>query len=123
MAFCVDGNGALVAFAGNGTREITIDGRRTIFADQAMEQIGWAPVTGNRRVPNGAVEQIWVRGTGHVRIPAANLPPDVALVAEGRRPGSRGAVVPALVHNGTIEFTATPELGERCLYVVPRKAN
>jgi hypothetical protein len=33
MSFRVDDAGALAAFAGNRTREITIDGRRTVFAD------------------------------------------------------------------------------------------
>ncbi len=73
LTFRVDDAGRLAAFAGNRSREITIDGRRTEFADQEMEQIGWAPVAAARRVPNGAVMQIFARGSGRVRIPAADV--------------------------------------------------
>lgn len=118
LAFRVDGAGALIAFAGGRSREITIDGRRTVFADRPVEQIGWAPVAGNRRVANGAVAQILARGEAQVRIPAAGLPSGVALVVEGASPGSRGAAVPAQVRDGAIEFTVTPELSGRWLYVL-----
>lgn len=120
LAFRVDTNGALLAFAGNHTREITIDGRHTVFADRKMEQIGWAPVREERRIPNGAIEQIWVRGAGHVQIPANNLPSEVALVAEGPRPGSRGAAVPSQLRNGNLEFTVTPQISGRWIYVTPK---
>ena len=95
LSFLVDGAGALSAFAGNHTREITIDGRHTMFADQPMEQIGWAPVAEQRRVPNGAVLQIWVRGNGPVRIPGSALHPGAVLVAEGAKPVAAARWCPA----------------------------
>jgi len=120
LTFRMSASGALAAFAGNRAREITVDGRRTVFADQPMEQIGWAPVAERRRVPNGAVLQIFVRGGGIVRIPtAADLSAGVTLVAEGPKPGSRGETVPAEQRDGALVFTVTPELSGRWVYAVP----
>ena len=69
--FKVNGRGQLVAFAGGGAREITVDGNRTVFADAPVAEIGWAPVAEARRVPGGAVLQMMVRGAGTVRIPGS----------------------------------------------------
>jgi hypothetical protein len=119
LTFRVDSAGRLAAFAGNRSREITVDGRRTVFADAPVEQIGWAPVAPSRRVPNGAVLQIFVRGAGKVRIPAPDVPDGASLVAEGARPGSRGAIAGGEVRNGEVAFTVTGELSGRWVYVVP----
>ena len=53
------------------------------------------------------------------RIPAASLPAGAVLVAEGARPGSRGAVVPGEVRDGVVAFTVTPEISGRWIYAVP----
>lgn len=119
VTFRVDAAGQLVAFAGVGSTGIVVDGRETKFADQPMALVSWAPVDGDRRVPGGAVVQLMVHGNGPVRIPAANLPAEVELVAEGSRPGSRGDAIPCHVENGMLCFTATPS-AHRWLYVVPR---
>jgi hypothetical protein len=121
VAFRVDSRGELVALAGGRAREITVDGKRTVFADRVVDEIGWAPVAESRRVPNGAVLQIMVRGAGTVRIPAIGLPPSVALVAQGPTPGSRGADVPSRLENGTLVFEITPQLNGRWIYVVPKE--
>lgn len=120
MAFRVDAKGRLAAFAGGGSRQIVVDGKRTVFADQPVETIGWAPVAPMRRVPGGAVLQIKVRGSGTVHIPAAGIAEPVSLVAEGAKPGSRGPAVPAALEHGTLTFHLTPQLSGRWLYVVPR---
>ena len=122
VAFRVDDRGELVAFAGGHTSEITIDGRRTVFADRAVDEIGWAPVAEARRVPNGAVVQIMVRGSGGVRIPTAGLPPSFSLIAQGPTPGSRGADVSFRLANGAIVFEAGGELNGRWIYVVTKEA-
>lgn len=106
---------------GGHAREITVDGKRTVFADQAVDEIGWAPVAERRRVPNGAVVQIMVRGAGAVRIPATGLPASVTLAAQGQTPGSRGANVPFRFENGTLVFEITPQLNGRWIYVVPKE--
>jgi hypothetical protein len=121
VAFRVNAQGRLVAFAGHRTREITVDGRRTVFADQPMELIAWAPVSARRRVPGGAVLQIIVEGEGTVRIPLVGVSTPVELVAEGSTPGSRGAGIPCRVENDRLVFTASKEIQGRSLYVVPAR--
>jgi hypothetical protein len=118
MAFRTDAQGRLTAFAGGGSREISIDGQRTLFAEQPVEAIGWAPVAPMRRIPGGAVLQIKVRGAGTVHIPVAAAA--LTLVAEGGTPGSRGQTVPSTQKHGALTFQITPELNGRWLYAVPR---
>lgn len=121
LAFRVDGQGTLIAFAGRKCHEITVDGQRTVFADRDMEMIGWAPVVLERRVEGGALIQIQVSGAGTVRIPAAGLPAELALYSEGAKPGSRGETVPCHRKNNALVFTATEALAHRWLYVVRRQ--
>jgi hypothetical protein len=118
VAFRVDGQGNLIAFAGRACREISVDGRRTVFADRPMDEIGWAPVGPERQVPGGALIQIQVSGRGTVRIPAAALPPGIALFVEGAKPGSRGALVPCRREKDSLLFDATEQLRGRWIYGV-----
>jgi hypothetical protein len=99
-------DGALEAFAGGKAKEISVDGRRTVFADQALDEIGWAPVAEPRRVRGGAVLMIQARGEGAVRVPAVGLSGAVSLYAEGAAPGSRGAEVAGATGSGRGEFHA-----------------
>jgi hypothetical protein len=122
MAFRVQ-DGALTAFAGGNSREITVDGRRTVFADQPLEQIGWAPVAESRRVPNGAVLQVMARGSGGIHIPGPAISGPVSLVAEGKSPGSRGVDIPARFEHGVLHFTLEPDWNGRWIYAVPRPAS
>ena len=116
LAFRVDGQGNLTAFAGRKCREITVDGRKTVFADVDMDEIGWAPVAPERRVEDGALIQLQVSGTGIVRIPAAGLFTNLRLFVEGPKPGSRGAPIPCQRQGDALVFKATQELSGRWLY-------
>ncbi len=116
VAFRLDAAGRLIAFAGEKCREITVDGRRFVFADTPMEAVSWAPVAAARRIEHGAVLQVRFAGSGTVRIPA----PDLDLYAEGPRPGSRGARVPHRYEKGALVIQATPELSGRWIYGVAR---
>ncbi len=118
LAFRVDGQGNLIAFAGRKCREISIDGRKTVFAGSDLDEIGWAPIAPERRVEGGALIQMQVSGTGTVRIPAAGFPGELTLYVEGPKPGSRGARVACHRENGALVFEATNELRGRWLYVV-----
>lgn len=113
----------MIAFAGQGSREITIDGRRTVFAERPLEQIAWAPVSEQRRTPGGAVLQIIASGEGEVYVPMAWWRGKVELVAEGPTPGSRGLVVPCRQQDGQLVFTLTREIQQRWLYAVPVRDN
>jgi hypothetical protein len=120
MAFRTDTRGNLVAFAGAHAREVTVDGRRTVFANAPLDEIGWAPVAAARYINGGALMQILVRGAaGRVTVPIVNAPANAVLVAEGPKPGSRGAAVPARFENGGVTFEVTPAIAGRWLYVVP----
>ena len=119
VAFRLDGEGNLIAFAGRKCHEISIDERKTVFADADVDEIAWAPVAAARRVKGGGVIQIQVVGTGTVRIPAAGLPARMALYAEGPKPGSRGARVPCTREGNDLVFTMINELRGRWLYGVP----
>jgi hypothetical protein len=119
VAFRLDGEGNLIAFAGRRCHEISIDGRNTVFADADVDEIAWAPVAAARRIEGGAVIQIQVVGTGTVRIPAAGLHAHLALFVEGPKPGSRGVRVPCTREGNALVFTMTNDLRGRWLYGVP----
>lgn len=112
-------NGAPIAFCGISTSQITIDGRTTVFAKQPMPLIAYAPVEPARRVPNGAVVQIMVHGSGEVSVPVPGVPADAELVAQGPTPGSRGNLIPSRIENEILVFTTGPNTGA-WLYVVPK---
>jgi len=118
MAFRVDAGGNLIAFAGAGCQEITLDGQTTIFADQPIPQIAWAPIPEVRRVPNGAILQVRVHGTGTIRLPARSLPENLELVAEGPTPGSRGEVIPSQREGDALVFRAEGAASGRWVYGV-----
>ncbi len=118
VAFRADGEGNLLAFAGQECREITLDGKRIVFADRNLAVIGWAPVPSVRRVEDGALMQIRVSGSGTVRVPVAGLPEKLALYAEGPKPGSRGKRVRCRREGGALVFSASQQLAGKWLYVV-----
>jgi hypothetical protein len=60
---------------------------------------------------------ILAQGGGTVRMPAAGLPPKVALWTEGAKPGSRGTAVTSRREGGSIVFEAADTQG-RLVYVV-----
>jgi hypothetical protein len=119
VCFRVNQRGELIAFAGGQAREISIDGRKTVFADRELSEVAWAPVPRQRQVPGGAVLQIMSRGEGTLRIPASTLPAALEIVAEGPTPGSRGATVPSRREHGALVFTVTRKMVGRWLYGVP----
>ncbi len=122
VAFRVTDDGGLVAFAGSGSTRIAVDGRETVFADAPFGQVAWAPVSENRRVPDGALMQMMAHGAGTLRIPAATLPESLEVVAEGPSPGSRGNVVTSRREADVLVVTIEPGSSGRWLYVAPAKA-
>jgi len=119
LAFRTDDAGNLAAFCGQGSQSITIDGRETVFADQPMGLVCWAPVSEARRVEGGAVLQIRVHGGGQVRIPCPGLPASATLVAEGPTPGTRGEEI-AFTRDGDTLIIPEPQAAAgRWIYAVP----
>ena len=69
MAFRLDTTGALTAFAGYKCRQIAVDGREFVFASVPMPLAAWAPVLPERRVPGGAIMELWVQGEAELSVP------------------------------------------------------
>jgi hypothetical protein len=119
MAFRVDGAGNLVAFCGEGSGRVTIDGKETVFSETALPLVAWAPVPEARRVPNGAVLIIRVHGDGALSIPAPGLAGAAELVRQGATEGSRGETVAHEYVDGMVKFTSQ---GGGWYYLVPKGA-
>lgn len=119
LSFRVNARGDLVAFAGGRTKQITIDGRTTVFADNEISEVAWAPVAPERRLLGGAVLQLRAAPAAVLRIPDTGLPATLEVVAEGPKPGSRGAVIPSRRENGALVVSLPQQAAGKWLYAVP----
>lgn len=119
VAFRINDDGALIAFAGSHCSAITIDGVSTNFASQPLAEMCWAPLANEQRVPGGAVLQILAAGSGEVCVPCPEIAGAARLFAEGPTKGSKGNEVPCRMEDGSLRFTLAPELSGRWLYAVP----
>ncbi len=118
VAFRLDDSGSLTAFAGQQCRKIAVDGRDYVFASQPVALAAWAPVLPARRIPGGALLEVWVDGEAEMRIP---LPMGVSmgeLYFEGERFGSFGDKVACECAGGTLRFEARPDWAQRHLFFV-----
>lgn len=120
VAFRTDDKGELISFSGIGCSGITIDGKKTIFSENPLSMIAFAPIAKERKVKDGAVMQVFLSGSGEVRIPAPILDKDVQVFTEGKKPGSGGEPVTCTREGSYLVIGLTPEVSGRWLYVVPR---
>ena len=119
VAFRLSATGDLSGFAGVDCNQITLDGREFVFAEHPVGVIAWGPVSPSRQIPGGAVFQAVVHGQGTIRIPLADLPANLKIVAEGATPGSRGHDVASRIDNGTLILEIGPADSGRWLWGVP----
>lgn len=119
VTFRTDDAGNMIAFAGSQCNTILVDGKTTSFADAKIGQLAWAPVAAERRVPDGAVLQIMVYGTGKIRVPVPDMK-GMTLVSEGPTQGSRGTEIPCSIESGNLSFEVTPASQGRWIYGIPR---
>lgn len=119
VVFRTDERKRLVSFAGYNTNAISIDGKRTEFAEKPVGGIAWAPVPEARRLKGGALMQLILYGSGDVYIPVFGLPEKLEVIAEGAKPGSRGQSIPSSRRNETLAITAPPDVSGRWIYIVP----
>lgn len=119
MAFRVDDQGTLLAFAGHGCRQITVDGQTTVFAEQPLSLVSFAPVAEACRVPGGAVGQIAIHGHGSVRLPGSLVPEKAKLVVEGPLLGSRGPELAYQRDGQSVQLTLGPGESGRRIWIVP----
>ena len=118
VAFRLD-NQRLTAFGGYDCASIRIDGHDYAFADRAVGHIAWAPLPPERRVPGGAVMELWVLGEAKVKIPIPDNVSAARLFLQGPRIGMLGSEVAATVRDGGLEFQSQSGWGHAHLYVLP----
>jgi hypothetical protein len=119
VAFRLETSGHLTAFAGHQTDRIHLDGNEHRFSDRPLAFVAWAPVHPSRRVPGGAVAEVWVHGEGRLRIPLCEPTTTAVVLRAGRRPGETATQVPARLTNGFLELEAHPAKAQGHLYVLP----
>lgn len=117
MTFRADASGKLLAFAGQYTQAITVDGTTTQFADQPMPLIAWAPLRQDRKVPGGASMLLYYGGAGTLRLPCSTGVRSVEAYAEGATPASRGSRLDARVEEGNIVIAADAAHQYRWIYI------
>ena len=118
VAFRVDGNGRLMAFAGQNCRQITIDGREHVFASQTVPVAAWAPVLPERRVPGGAVMEIWVHGEAEMSLPLPAGVEKAELYFQGPRVGSFGEKAACECTGRMVRFKALNSWPQKHLFLV-----
>lgn len=119
VAYRLDAQGNLIGMAGHQCRQITLDGRTTVFAEKPLGLVCFGPLVPERRLPGKAVFEICIHGTGTVRIPATALPEKVRVHAAGATLGSCGPEVPCRREGPSIVLTITPAESSRWLWVSP----
>ncbi|MDX9755655.1 MAG: hypothetical protein RBU29_16945, partial [bacterium] len=119
VAFRLDSQGNLLAFAGHDCTGISLDGRTFTLAEKPLGLIAFAPVPAERRVEQGAAYVALVHGVGEITLPIPGLASSAACHAEGATPGSKGASVPVKIAEGHVTLTITPGTQGRWLYLVP----
>jgi hypothetical protein len=118
MAFRLDDRGSLAGFVGQQCQKITLDGRDFVFASQPVPLAAWAPVLRARRVPGGAILEVWVHGDADMQVP---LPPGVEkgeLYFDGGRIGSFGDRIASECTRGILRFKARNEWPQKHLFFV-----
>jgi len=119
LAFRTGSDGQLIAFAGHDATEITVDGRRFVFADRPEGLVGWAPVPENRRQGKAAALIVFSETAVQVRIPSAPFPAGLVFFAEGASPASKGQAVPCRRENDSLVLDITEAAASRYIYGLP----
>ncbi|MGO8676854.1 MAG: hypothetical protein ACLQVX_13405 [Limisphaerales bacterium] len=118
MAFRLDDRGSLVAFAGSNCRSITIDGREFVFASKPLSLAAWAPVLPQRRVPGGAILEVWTHGEADITLPMPGAPDGGALYFQGARIDAFGERVPCECSGGVLRFKSRNDWPQQHLFFV-----
>jgi hypothetical protein len=117
LAIRTDNQGEPIGFEGHDCDRVRIDGQVYTFAKQKQKHIAWSPVADNRQIPDKAFLQIYVDGSGEIKIPLKTNRRNLELFTESQVPGSMGKQVPITYENGYLNFIITPENARRWLYL------
>jgi len=118
VAFRLEGAGSLTAFAGHDCQKIAVDGREFVFASKPVSLAAWTPVLPQRRVPGGALMEVWVNGEADMTLP---LPPGVKggeLYFQGARVDAFGEKVACECSGGVLQFKARNDWPQKHLFFV-----
>jgi len=116
VAFRMDNDGNLIAYAGYDCSSITIDDKKFVFADNLVGHIGWAPVPQSRQVENGAKLIVFCGTAGKIRIPASAYPDKLDFYAEGSIPGQKGESVVCEREGDNLVIEITESVKSRWLF-------
>ena len=75
VAFRVDSQSNLIAFAGSNCREITVDGRTTTFGEKPLSLVAFAPIGESRRVPAARSPRSASKATATCEFPPKDCQP------------------------------------------------
>ena len=117
MAFRLDEAGDLLAFDGRDCKQITIDGKTTSFADQAVRHVAWTPVVERRQVPGGAFFQIYLEGEGTVSIPMKTDRKKLKMFEESIIQGFAGKEIPFTYRKGVVTLELNNDNTGKWLYI------
>jgi len=118
VAFQVGRDNELEAFGGYDCASIHLNGVEHRFAEQPAAHLAWAPVAENRRVPGGAVIEIWAASMGPVRIPMADGAARGRLFLAGTAPGVLGEELECALRDGALVFDPASQGRRRHLYLL-----
>ena len=118
VGFRVDKENRLIAFAGYNSQTITINGKTTQFSSKPMSHIGWAPVPESRRVPGGAILEIWCIGDGEISIPLGGQAKQPKLFFSAAIPGAIGEEVPTRIEQDQLRFESKQSWPRKHLYLI-----
>jgi hypothetical protein len=118
MAFRLDDAGSLAAFAGYGCRQVMIDGREFVFASRPLSLVAWAPVLAQRRVPGGAILEVWSHGEADVSLPLPRGTNGGQLHFQGARLDAFGEKVECDCSGGRLRFRSREDWPQKHLFFV-----
>lgn len=118
VAFRVDGTGSLIAFAGHNCQKIALDGREVVFASKPVSLAAWAPVLPERRVPGGALMEVWVHGEADMSLPLPVRVENGELYFQGARIDAFGERVACACSGGVLQFKARNDWPQKHLFLV-----
>jgi hypothetical protein len=108
----------LVAFAGHNCQKIALDGREVIFASKPVSLAAWAPVLPERRVPGGALIEVWVHGEADMSLPLPAGVKNGELYFQGPRIDAFGERVACECSGGVLRFKARDDWPQKHLFLV-----
>jgi hypothetical protein len=118
VAFRLDEDATLTAFAGYDCAAIHLNGRDHVFSSAPMRHVAWAPVAEARQVPHGAILELWAHGNAQLTIPLPKSVPSGRLVFQGSHLGAAGSPIPATIQAGKLEFEVQDNWPEKHLYLL-----